>query len=75
MTGIKFGFHYGRIHEDHPPHAFAPTLEAIGFDSVWLAEGLVNEMPMLDVMMSMSAFVHHSRRCRSFATASSGGSC
>ena len=34
----------------------------MGFDSVWLAEGLVNELPMLDIMMAMSAFVHHRRR-------------
>lgn len=61
MSDIKFGFHYGRIHERHPPSTFAPELEAMGFDSVWLAEGLVNEMPMLDILMAMSAFVHHSR--------------
>ena len=34
----------------------------MGFDSVWLAEGLVNERPMLDIMMAMSAFAHHSQR-------------
>ena len=62
MTDIKFGFHYGRIHEEHPPHIFAPTVESMGFDSVWLAEGLVNELPMLDIMMAMSTFVHHTRR-------------
>ena len=62
MTDIKFGFHYGRIHEEHPPHMFAPTVESMGFDSVWLAEGLVNELPMLDIMMAMSTFVHHTRR-------------
>ena len=62
MTDIKFGFHYGRIHEQHSPADLAPTLESMGFDSVWLAEGLVNERPMHDIMMAMSAFVHHSQR-------------
>ena len=61
MNDIKFGFHYGRIHDHHPPSTFAPELESMGFDSVWLAEGLVNERPMLDIMMAMSAFVHHSQ--------------
>ena len=61
MTDIELGFHYGRIHEEHPPHTFAGDLESMGFDSVWLAEGLVNEAPMLDIMMAMSAFVHHSK--------------
>ena len=61
MQDLKFGFHYGRIHQQHPPNTFAPALESMDFDSVWLAEGLVNEEPMLDIMMAMSAFVHHSR--------------
>ena len=60
MSDIKFGFHYGRIHDRHTPSVFASELESMGFDSVWLAEGLVNEMPMLDIMMAMSAVVHHS---------------
>ena len=62
MTSVQVGFHYSRIHDQYPIPAFAGTLEGLGFDSVWLPEGLVNEVPVLDIMMGMSAFVHHSER-------------
>ncbi len=62
MSQPKFGFHYSRIENVIPPRKFAPLAEEMGFDSVWVPEALVNETPAGDILMTMSALVHHSSR-------------
>jgi probable F420-dependent oxidoreductase len=59
---VKVGFHYSRLHAAIPAPRFARLAEELGFDSVFLPEGLVNEVEALDILMAMSAFVHHSER-------------
>ncbi len=61
MADIKIGIHYSRLHNTVPLPEFARMVEDMGFDSVWVPEGLVNEVPALDIMMAMSAFVHHTK--------------
>ena len=60
MAKRKFGFHYSRIENVIPPPDFAHLAEEMEFDSVWVPEALVNEVPAGDIMMTMSALVHHS---------------
>ena len=60
MAKPKFGFHYSRIENVIPPPDFAHLAEEMEFDSVWVPEALVNEVPAGDIMMTMSALVHHS---------------
>lgn len=61
-NSVKVGFHYSRLHAVIPVPAFARLAEEMGFDSVWLPEGLVNEVATLDILLAISAFVHHSTR-------------
>ena len=62
MGEVSVGIHYSRMHDLVPVADFARSAEEMGFDSVWLPEGLVNEVPALDIMMAMSAFIHHSEK-------------
>jgi len=61
MADIKIGFHYSRLYDLVPIPEFARLAEEMGLDSVWLPEGLVNEVPALDILMGMSGFIHHTR--------------
>ena len=60
MAKPKFGFHYSRIENVIPPPDFAHLADEMEFDSVWVPEALVNETPAGDIMITMSALVHHS---------------
>lgn len=62
MSQPKFGFHYSRIENVIPPPEFARLSEEMGFDSIWVPEALVNETPAGDILMTMSALVHHSSK-------------
>lgn len=64
MTEPKFGFHYSRIENVIPPREFGPMAEEMGFDSVWVPEALVNEVPAGDILMTMSALVHNTSRVK-----------
>lgn len=64
MAEAKFGFHYSRLENVIPPHEFGPMVEEMGFDSVWVPEALVNEVPAGDILMTMSALVHNTSRIK-----------
>ncbi|MFQ5933710.1 MAG: LLM class flavin-dependent oxidoreductase [Dehalococcoidia bacterium] len=59
MADIEFGVIYSRLHPVVPIPKFAEAIEGMSFDSLWVTEGLVNEMPALDIVMALGAFVHH----------------
>ena len=56
MPDPKFGVIYSRLHPVVPIPEFAHTIEDAGYDSLWVTEGLVNEMPALDIMLALGAF-------------------
>ena len=62
MADPKFGVIYSRLHPVVPIPEFARTIEDSGYDSLWVTEGLVNEMPALDIMLALGAFVQHTQR-------------
>ena len=62
MPDPKFGVIYSRLHPVVPIPEFAHTIEDAGYDSLWVTEGLVNEMPALDIMLALGAFVQHTKR-------------
>lgn len=62
MSKPKFGVIYSRLHEIISPAAFAAAVEAMGFDSVWATEGLVNQQPALDPIVTMGELAHGSKR-------------
>lgn len=62
MSNPKFGATYSRLHPVVPVPRFASAIEDSGYDSLWVTEGLVNEMPALDIMLALGAFVQHTRR-------------
>ena len=62
MAVPKFGVIYSRLHPVVPIPEFAKTIENSGYDSLWVTEGLVNEMPALDIMLALGAFVQHTRQ-------------
>ena len=62
MAEPKFGFHYSRLENVIPPQEFGPLAEEMGFNSVWVPEALVNEVPAGDILMTMSALVHNTSR-------------
>ena len=62
MTDVKIGIHYSRLHDTVPLPQFARAVEDLGFDSIWVPEGLVNQVPTTDIMMSMSAMIHNTKR-------------
>ncbi len=64
MAEPKFGFHYSRLEKVIPPNEFGPLAEEMGFDSVWVPEALVNEVPAGDILMTMSALVHNTSRIK-----------
>lgn len=57
----NFGMLYSRIQQEVPIPEFAPAVEEMGFDSVWVSEGLVNELPQLDVVVALQAFADHTK--------------
>ncbi len=61
MPDPKFGVIYSRLHPVEPIPEFARTIEDSGYDSLWVTEGLVNEMPALDIMLALGAFVQHTQ--------------
>ena len=64
MADLKFGFHYSRLEKVIPPQEFGPMAEEMGFDSVWVPEALVNEVPAGDILMTMSALVHNTSKIK-----------
>ena len=62
MPDTKFGVIYSRLHPVTPIPEFARAIEDSGYDSLWVTEGLVNEMPALDIMLALGAFVQHTSR-------------
>lgn len=62
MTEIRFGVIYSRLHPVVPIPRFAEAVESTGLDSLWVTEGLANEMPALDIMLALGAFVQHTKR-------------
>ncbi|MEE9198698.1 MAG: LLM class flavin-dependent oxidoreductase [Dehalococcoidia bacterium] len=62
MADIKFGVIYSRLHQVTPIPEFARAVEGLDFDSLWVTEGLANELPALDIMLALGAFVHHTQR-------------
>jgi probable F420-dependent oxidoreductase len=52
----KFGIIYSRLHPVIAPAEFARKVEALGYDSVWATEGLVNELPALDPVVAIAGF-------------------
>jgi len=52
----KFGVIYSRLHPLIAPADFARKAEAMGYDSVWATEGLVNELPALDPVVAIAGF-------------------
>lgn len=62
MPDPKFGVIYSRLHPVVPIPEFARTIEESGYDSLWVTEGLVNEMPALDIMLALGAFVQHTQQ-------------
>jgi len=62
MPDIRFGVSYSRLHSVVPIPQFGEAVESIGFDGVWVTEGLVNELPALDILMSLQAFVSCTQR-------------
>ena len=62
MADPKFGVIYSRLHPVVPIPVFAEAVEEMDFDSLWVTEGLVNEMPALDIMLALGAFVQHTRK-------------
>lgn len=62
MANPQFGVIYSRLHPVVPIPEFASAIEDSGYDSLWVTEGLVNEMPALDIMLALGAFVQHTRR-------------
>ncbi|MFQ5875081.1 MAG: LLM class flavin-dependent oxidoreductase [Dehalococcoidia bacterium] len=59
MADIKFGVIYSRLHPVVPIPKFAEAAEGLGFGSLWVTEGLANEMPALDILMALGGLVHH----------------
>jgi probable F420-dependent oxidoreductase len=59
---IRFGVIYSRLHEVVAIPRFAETVESLGFDSVWVTEGLVNELPALDILAALQAFALHTHK-------------
>jgi probable F420-dependent oxidoreductase len=45
-----------------PPAEFAHEAEAMGYDSVWATEGLVNEQPALDPLVAIAGFAFGTTR-------------
>ena len=62
MADPKFGVIYSRLHPVVPIPEFAQTIEDGGYDSLWVTEGLVNEMPALDIILALGAFVQHTNK-------------
>ena len=62
MSDIKLGVMYDRLFTAVPSSDYATTVEDLGFDSIWVPEGFINETPELDIMMSMSAMIHNTKR-------------
>jgi probable F420-dependent oxidoreductase len=56
MARPKFGIIYSRLHPLIAPAEFAHKAEAMGYDSVWATEGLVNELPALDPVVAIAGF-------------------
>ena len=62
MADPKFGVIYSRLHPVVPIPEFAHAIEDAEYDSLWVTEGLVNEMPALDIMLALGAFAQHTKR-------------
>jgi probable F420-dependent oxidoreductase len=56
MARPRFGVIYSRLHPFIAPAEFARKAEALGYDSVWATEGLVNELPALDPVVAIAGF-------------------
>lgn len=54
MAPSKVGVIYSRLHPVIAPAEFARKAEAMGYDSVWATEGLVNELPALDPVVAIA---------------------
>ena len=55
MPDPAIGIIYSRLHPVITPAAFAVRIEALGFDAVWVTEGVANQMAALDPIVVMAA--------------------
>lgn len=55
---------YSRLHAVTPIPVFGPAMEDLGFDGVWVTEGLVNEQAALDAVVALQSFADHTRSIR-----------
>lgn len=62
VSSPSFGIIYSRLHEIIAPAEFARRVETLGYDSVWATEGLVNQAPALDPIITMAELAHGSER-------------
>ncbi len=53
---VKVGVIYSRLHPIVSPGQFAAQVESMGFDSLWVTEGLANQKAALDPLITLSAF-------------------
>ncbi len=62
MSNVNLGVMFDRLFTIVSLPQYASAVEDMGFDSVWVPEGLVNETPEMDIIMSMSGFIHKTKK-------------
>jgi probable F420-dependent oxidoreductase len=64
MPVPEFGVIYSRLHEVVAPASFARKAEALGYDAVWVTEGLASQLAALDPILVMAELARATRRLR-----------
>lgn len=62
MTKPRFGAIYSRLHDVIAPARYAALIERLGYDAVWMTDGLVNQLANLDPFVALAGLAAGSER-------------